>query len=112
MDPIHKLLLAIGAGLDKLANFAVLTCISVLLLLVLMAWINPAAHPANYALAKFASYLWAISKIIMGAVLGEAFYRASRRGHTSSDDALEQSMAETRRITLMAASIIAVGLLS
>ena len=88
--------------LDKLAAFGPLAAISVVLLAVVAIWLNP---------AKAGSYLWVISKLSLAAVLGEAFWRAMRRPQPDPEDELARSMAQTQRATLIAASIIAAGLM-
>lgn len=101
-ERFQPLFSALASGIDRLANFTVLALISMTLLLVIAAWFNP---------AKSGSYLWAVCKLSMAAVMGEGFFRAMSRGQTS-DDALAVSMAQTQRATLIAASIIAAGLMA
>lgn len=75
-----------------------------LVLLAVIAWfLNP---------AKFGSYLWIVSKLSLAAVLGYGFDRAaSPNDAPSSLDGIERAMAQTRRATLMAATIVAAGLM-
>lgn len=93
---------AIGTAVDGLARFGVLAVLSVLVLVVIACWLNP---------AKIGSYLWVVSKLTMAAIIGEGVYRAMSRRRPESSDALERSMAQTQRATLMAACIIAAGLM-
>lgn len=102
MDRLKALGSAAAAKLDKLAAFGPLALISILLLAVVAIWLNP---------AKAGSYLWVISKLSLASVMGEAFYRAMTRKHPDTLDGLERSMAQTQRATLIAASIIAAGLM-
>lgn len=77
--------------------------LSLLLLGVIAGLINP---------AKVGSYLWIVSKLSLAAVLGYGFDRAASPGARPSDlDGIERAMAQTRRATLMAAAIIAAGLM-
>jgi hypothetical protein len=101
-ERIQSFFASVAAAIDRLANFSILALISISLLLVIAAWLNP---------AKAGSYLWAVCKLSMAAVMGEGFWRAMSRGQTS-DDVLAVSMRQTQRATLIAASIIAAGLLS
>lgn len=101
-ERIRSTLVAVGAGIDRLANFTVLALLSLVLLTLIAAWLNP---------AKFGSFVWMVCKLSMAAVLGEGFFRAMSRGQ-ANDDALAVSMAQTQRATLIAASIIAAGLMA
>lgn len=93
----------IGAVMDQLLGFSLLAGISVLVLLIVAVYLNP---------AKFGSYLWVVSKLCLAAALGETFWRAmSSRAERATDDSLAHSMAQTQRATLIAASIIAAGLM-
>lgn len=77
--------------------------LSLLLLAVIAGWLNP---------AKFGSYLWIVSKLSLAAVLGYGFDRAASPHANPSDlDGIERAMAQTRRATLMAAAIVAAGLM-
>lgn len=75
-----------------------------LVLLALVLLLNP---------VKLGAYLWFMAKLTGAAALGfgfdSAFFRSSNPGKL--DDALERSMAQTRRATLIAATIIAAGLI-
>lgn len=76
---------------------------SVLLLALIGGFINP---------AKFGSYLWVISKLSLAAVLGYGFDRAaSWDSRPNQLDGLERSMAQSRRALVMAAVIVAAGLM-
>lgn len=77
--------------------------LSLLLLGVIAGFINP---------AKVGGYLWVVSKLSLAAVLGYGFDRAASPGASPSAlDGIEKAMAQTRRATLMAAAIIAAGLM-
>lgn len=77
--------------------------LSLVLLAVIAFWLNP---------AKCGSYLWVVSKLSLAAVLGYFFDRAAAPGASPSKlDGIEKAMAQTRRTTLMAAAIIAAGLM-
>jgi len=77
--------------------------LSLLLLAVIAAFLNP---------AKFGSYLWVVSKLSLAAALGYGFDRgASWDASPSKLEGIEKAMAQTRRATLMAAAIIAAGLM-
>lgn len=77
--------------------------LSLLLLLVIALRLNP---------AKFGSYLWVVSKLSLAATLGYFFDRAASPGANPSKlDGIDKAMAQTRRATLMAAAIIAAGLM-
>lgn len=77
--------------------------LSLLLLAVIAAWLNP---------AKLGGYLWVISKLSLAAALGYGFDRAAAPGGSPAKlDGIEKAMAQTRRATLMAAAIIAAGLM-
>lgn len=102
MDRLKAMGEATARQIDKLAAFGPLAVISILLLAVVAIWLNP---------AKAGSYIWVISKLSLAAVMGEAFYRAMRRPQPDPEDALARSMAQTQRATLIAASIIAAGLM-
>lgn len=77
--------------------------LSLLLLAVIAMFLNP---------AKFGSYLWVVSKLSLAATLGYGFDRAAAPGESPAKfDGIEKAMAQTRRATLMAAAIIASGLM-
>lgn len=77
--------------------------VSLLLLGVIVGWLNP---------AKFGSYLWMISKLSLAAVLGYGFDRATAfESQPGQLDGLDKSMAQTRRASLIAACIVAAGLM-
>lgn len=77
--------------------------LSLVLLGAIAFWLNP---------AKFGSYLWVVSKLSLAAVLGYGFDRAGAPGNSPAKlDGIEKAMAQTRRATLMAAAIIAAGLM-
>lgn len=77
--------------------------LSLLLLIVIAFFFNP---------AKFGSYLWVMSKLSLAAALGYGFDRAAAwDAKPSKLEGIEKAMAQTRRATLMAAAIIAAGLM-
>lgn len=87
-------------GTGRMALWALL---SLLLLAVIAGFINP---------AKVGSYLWIVSKLSLAAVLGYGFDRASSPGAQPGQlEGIERAMAQTRLATLMAAAIIAAGLM-
>jgi hypothetical protein len=93
----------IAGMLDGGGRMMLWALLSLMLLLVIAVAFNP---------AKFGSYLWIVSKLSLAAVLGYGFDRgASPDARPSQLDGIERAMAQTRRATLMAASIIAAGLM-
>lgn len=87
-------------GFGRMALWALL---SLLLLAVIAGFLNP---------AKVGSYLWIVSKLSLAAVLGYGFDRAASPGAGPEKlEGIEMAMAQTRRATLMAAAIIAAGLM-
>lgn len=94
---------AFAAAVNDFGRMALWALLSLLLLAAIAAWLNP---------AKVGSYLWIISKLSLAAVLGYGFDRAaSPDGRPSELEGIEMAMAQTRRATLMAAAIIAAGLM-
>jgi hypothetical protein len=92
-----------AAAVDGFGRMALWALLSLLLLAVIAAFLNP---------AKVGSYLWIVSKLSLAAVLGYGFDRAASPGDGPSQlDGIERAMAQTRRATLMAAAIIAAGLM-
>jgi hypothetical protein len=92
-----------AAALDDFGRMALWALLSLLLLVVIAWFLNP---------AKIGSYLWIVSKLSLAAVLGYGFDRAaSPYGRPSQLDGIERAMAQTRRATLMAAAIVAAGLM-
>jgi len=74
-----------------------------LVLLALVAIVNP---------AKLGVYGWLVSKLSMAAVLGFGFDRAAfPDARPSALDGIERAMAQTRRGTLIAAALVAAGLM-
>lgn len=74
-----------------------------LVLLGLVALVNP---------AKLGVFGWLVSKLSMAAVLGYAFDRAAfPAARPSRLDGIERAMAQTRRGTLIAAALVAAGLM-
>lgn len=94
---------ALAGAVDGFGRMALWALLSLLLLGVIAGWLNP---------AKFGSYLWIVSKLSLAAVLGYGFDRAaSPDARPSQLDGIERAMAQTRRATLMAAAIVAAGLM-
>ena len=94
---------AFASAVDGFGRMALWALLSLLLLVVIAWFLNP---------AKVGSYLWIISKLSLAAVLGYGFDRAaSPDGRPSELQGIEMAMAQTRRATLMAAAIIAAGLM-
>lgn len=94
---------AFAGGVDGFGRMAMWALLSLLLLAVIACFLNP---------AKIGSYLWIISKLSLAAVLGYGFDRAaSPQDRPSQVDGIERAMAQTRRATLMAAAIVAAGLM-
>ena len=92
-----------AAMLDGAGRMVLWALLSLLLLVVIAVLFNP---------AKFGSYLWIVSKLSLAAVLGYGFDRgASPDARPSQLAGIERAMAQTRRATLMAAAIIAAGLM-
>ncbi len=93
---------AIGSVFDSI-GFAWMWLAISLLLLLLVLLINP---------AKLGAYLWFMSKLTGSAAMGfgfdVAFFIGSNPRYLSG---IEQAMAQTRRATLIAASIIGAGLI-
>jgi len=87
-------------GFSRMSLWALVS----LLLLAVVTWLNP---------AKFGVYLWIGSKLSLAAVMGFSFDVAAFPKERLEDltDALQQAMAQTRRATLIAASLIAAGLM-
>lgn len=93
----------IAAAVDVGGRMTLWVLLSLLLLGVIVVWLNP---------AKIGSYLWVIAKLGLAAVLGYGFDRAASPHDAPQDlDGIERAMAQTRRATLMAAAIIAAGLM-
>lgn len=86
-------------SLRSMRALAVLSLVT----LVIVAFLNP---------AKVGAYLWIISKLTLAAVLGYVCDRAAfPDGRPSKIDGIEQSLAYTRRATVVAAYVIAAGLM-
>jgi hypothetical protein len=74
-----------------------------LVLLALVALVNP---------AKLGVYGWLVCKLAMAAVLGFGFDRAAFPDAGPSQlEGIERAMAQTRRGTIIAASLVAAGLM-
>lgn len=77
--------------------------IASLVLLAVVAAINP---------VLLGSYAWAMSKLSGAAVLAYALDKAAFRGNDPRYlEGIQQDLAQTRRATLMAAAMIAAGLI-
>lgn len=103
MKRIEQAYVRLASALDGFGVMALWVLLSLVLLAAIAVWLNP---------AKFGSYLWVVSKLSLAAVLGFGFDRAASRGAQPEHlEGLEKAMAQTRRATLMAAAIIAAGLM-
>lgn len=92
-----------AALIDDGGRMLLWALLSLLLLLVIAVWLNP---------AKLGSYLWVVSKLSLAATLGYFFDRAvAPHASPSKLEGIEKAMAQTRRATLMAACVIAAGLM-
>lgn len=66
--------------------------------------------PFNWVLGT--SWLWALCKLNAAAAAGYGFdWAAFRHDDPRDKEGLERTMAQTRRATLMAAAVIAMGLI-
>ena len=102
-DRLSAIYVRLAASLEGFGMMALWALLSLLLLLVIAVVFNP---------AKFGSYLWIVSKLSLAAVLGYGFDRASSAGNQPEQlEGIERAMAFTRRVTLMAATIVATGLM-
>lgn len=100
--PFLKLFAPLGSLLERIGFMWLWFAIS-LLLLAVVALVNP---------VLVASYTWAASKITMAAAIGYGVDWAAFRGADPRYlDGIEKSMAQTRRVTLLAAAMIAAGLI-
>lgn len=94
---------AVGAWIVGFGSMALWALLSLLVLLLIAFVFNP---------AKIGSYLWIVSKLSLAAVMGYGFDRAaSPADRPSTLEGIERAMAQTRRATLMAAAIVAAGLM-
>ncbi|MGH8037302.1 MAG: hypothetical protein ACREPD_06135 [Stenotrophomonas sp.] len=102
-NPFLRITSAIGSLLDRIGHIWLWFAIS-LVLLAVVALINP---------VLVASYIWAASKLTMAAAIGFGVDLTVFRGGDPRhlQDGLEKSMAQTRRVTLIAAAMIAAGLI-
>lgn len=97
-----NLFIRAGEQLERIGFVWLWVLISVALL-ALVVPMNP---------AKLGAYLWAISKIAGAAAIGYGFDWAAFRGADPRYlDGIEKAMAQTRRATLVAAAMIAAGLI-
>jgi hypothetical protein len=103
-EPLKQTVSRAVAQLDRLWSMSMWALLSVVLLILVACFLNP---------AKFGSYLWVVSKLSLAAVLGYGFDRAAARNDAPETlEGIERAMAQTRRATLMAAAIIAAGLMA
>lgn len=94
--------LHLGAALHSARWMWAWVMVSLGLLAVVTA-INP---------AKFGGYLWIVSKLAGAAVVGFGVDAAGFPGQAPAGlQGIEQAMAQTRRATLIAAAMIAAGLM-
>jgi len=102
LDRIRRSTSATASAIDTI-GFVWLWVVISLGLLGLVVLLNP---------AKFGAYLWFMSKLSGAASLGYAFDVAFFRGDNPRYlEGLERTMAQTRRATLIAAALIAAGLI-
>jgi len=91
-----------AALVDRFGHMSLWFFVSLALLLI-VAPLNP---------ILVASYLWALSKISAAAAIGYGFdWAAFREADPVALEGIEKAMAQTRRATLIAAAMIAAGLI-
>lgn len=96
-------LIARGAAVVDRVGAMLLWFVLSLVLLALVLPLNP---------AKLGAYLWMMSKVAGAAAAGYGLDRAAFRGaDPTALDGIEKAMAQTRRATLVAAAMIAAGLI-
>lgn len=99
---IDKLKSTLESLVDRIGRIWLWLALSLLLLLVVAAFNN----------MLVASYLWAAAKITMAGAIGYGFDRAAFPGADPRHlDGIERSMAQSRRGVLIAAAMIAAGLI-
>lgn len=99
---LKQVFIRTGEQLERIGIVWLWAVISVALL-ALVLLLNP---------AKLGAYLWAMSKITGAAAFGIGFDWAAFRGQDPRYlDGIEKAMAQTRRATLVAAAMIAAGLI-
>lgn len=105
MEPNNRRTRAVaylGSLFDRIGYIWLWLALS-LLLLASVAILNP---------ILVASYAWAAAKLTMAAVIGHGVDLTMFRGADPRYlDGIEKSMAQTRRATLIAATMIAAGLI-
>lgn len=102
LEKLQARLAPVVALFDRI-GFVWLWLLISLALLVPVLLLNP---------AKLGAYLWFMAKISGAFVLGYGFDLAAFRGKDPRFlDGIEQTMAQTRRATLIAAAIIGAGLI-
>lgn len=98
----HSLFDKANAVLERIGYMWMWAAISVVLLLMVL--------PLNPVLAG--SYIWAAAKMSMAAAAGYGFDWAAFRHDDPKDKVgIEKTMAQTRRATIIAAALIAAGLI-
>ncbi|KAF1692744.1 hypothetical protein CSC62_14005 [Pseudoxanthomonas jiangsuensis] len=101
-DRFLRLATSVTSLLDRIGYMWLWLLVS-LLLLMLVAPINP---------VLLASYTWAASKMLMAGAVGYGVdWAAFRGGDPRYLQGIEQSMAQSRRGILIAAAMIAAGLI-
>lgn len=102
MDRFKQFFTHAAETLDQLGRMWLWVVVS-LALLIVVAWLNP---------AKVGAYLWIISKLAIAAAMGFGFDLAAFRGSDPKDlEGIQQAMAQTRRATVIAATVVAAGLM-
>ena len=101
-DRFKQFITAVDSLLDHYGRMWLWVVVS-LLLLASIAPFNP---------MLLASYAWAMAKITGAAAMAYGFDLTAFRGADPAKlEGIEKSMAQTRRATLIAAAMIAVGLI-
>lgn len=105
LTPWQRLIAALQAAVQSINSLGAMRTLAIwsLVTLLLVAWINP---------SKLGVYAWMVSKLTIAAVLGFATDRAAfPDAHPSELQGIEQNLAYTRRATMIAAFVIAAGLM-
>lgn len=102
-DRLTAIYARLAGAIDVGGRMTLWVALSLVLTGVIVIWLNP---------AKLGSYLWVVAKLALAAVLGYGFDRAASPHDAPRElEGIERAMAQTRRATLMAAAIIAAGLM-
>lgn len=104
LDKVQRRLAPLLSLLDRIGYVWLWLVVSVVVLLLVLL-LNP---------AKAGAYLWYVSKLSGAFALGYGFDWAAFRGadpRYMAAGSIEQTMAQTRRATLIAAAIIGAGLI-